>query len=257
MKSLAAKVCENKILNMKSITVIIWATLGCVVCAVVVACVIKVTSIGINIARGVVDIPSNTADSIIELAQGFQRENITETFRQDLQEINNTGQGNLEVSIMKSTEHFKRRSSKTALWDLLDLGTTTTEIRVPATYRYHIKLSDEWKLDTEGQTVFVTAPALRASLPVAFDTGGTYKNINEGWARFNGYQQMAGLERNISFTLNRNANRNKKLVREQSRKTIERFVKHWLKRNEQWREDGFTNVRVVFADEPTPRLQAH
>jgi hypothetical protein len=34
-------------------------------------------------------------------------------------------------------------------------------------------------------------------------------------------------------------------------------VKHWLKRNDQWREDGFTNVEVVFADEPKTELQTN
>jgi hypothetical protein len=238
---------------MKHVTIIICATLGLALCATF----FYALHLGAGFVWGIKSGADGAGDFIVGLAEGFQKENITETFRQDLQEINDTGQGNLEVSIMKSTEYFKRRSSKTALWDLLDLGTTTTEIRVPATYRYHIKLSDEWKLDTEGKTVFVIAPALRASLPVAFDTGGTYKNINEGWARFNGYEQMAQLERNISFTLNRNAKHNKNLVREQSRKTIERFVKHCLKRNDQWSEDGFTNVEVIFADEPKPKLQTY
>ena len=238
---------------MKHVTTIIWATLGLSLCATF----LYALHLGASFVKGIKSGVDDTGDFIVGLTEGFQKENITETFRQDLQEINDTGQGNLEVSIMKSTEYFKRKNSKTAVWDLIDLGTTTTEIRVPATYRYHVKLSDEWKLDTEGQTVFVIAPALRASLPVAFDTGGTYKSIDEGWARFNGYEQMAGLERNISFILNRNADHNKKLVREQSRKTIERFVKHWLKRNDQWSEEGFTNVEVVFADEPKPKLQTH
>ena len=238
---------------MKHITSIIWATLGLSLCATF----FYALHLGAGFVREIKSGVDGTGDFIVGLTEGFQKENITETFRQDLQEINDTGQGNLEVSIMKSTEHFRRSSSETIFWDLLDLGTTTTEIRVPATYRYHVKLSDEWKLDTEGQTVFVIAPALRPSLPVAFDTGGTYKSIDEGWARFNGYQQMAGLERNISFILNRNADHNKKLVREQSRKTIERFVKHWLKRNDQWSKDGFTNVEVVFADESKPKLQTH
>lgn len=237
---------------MKNITIIIWATLGCVVCAAVVACVIKVTSVGINIVRGVKEIPSNTADSIIELAQGFQKENITETFRQELQEIKSTGQGNLEVSIMKSTEHFKRSSSQSAFWNLIDLGTTTSTIRVPATYRYHVRLSDKWKIETRGRQVVVFAPRLRSSLPVAFNTQQMSKHTSEGWFRFNGNEQMASFEKNISPSLNRNANRNKNLVREQSRKTIRAFIEHWLQRNGQWRENGFTNVRVIFTDEPTP-----
>lgn len=238
---------------MKHVTTIIWATLGLSLCATF----FYALHLGASFVREIKNGVNDTGDFIVGLAEGFQKENITETFRQDLQTINGTGQGNLEVALVTSTEYFKRRSSKTALWDLIDLGTTITTIRVPATYRYHIKLSDEWKLDTEGQTVVVIAPALRPSLPVAFDTGATYKSIDEGWARFNGYEQMAHLEQNISFILNRNAKHNKNLAREESRKTIERFIKHWLKRNDQWREDGFTNVRVMFADEPTPKLQTH
>jgi hypothetical protein len=239
--------------NMKHVTIIICATLGLALCATF----FYALHLGAGFVRGIKSGADDTGDFIVGLAEGFQKENITETFRQELQTINGTGQGNLEVALVTSTEYFRRRSSQTAVWDLIDLGTTTTTIRVPATYRYHIKLSDEWKLDTEGQTVFVTAPVLRPSLPVAFDTGGMYKSIDEGWARFKGYEQMAQLERNISFTLNRNAKHNKNLAREESRKTVERFVKHWLKRNDQWSEDGFTNVEVIFADEPKPKIQTY
>tara|TARA_Y100000310_G_scaffold52843_2_gene48504 strand:- start:1050 stop:1766 length:717 start_codon:yes stop_codon:yes gene_type:complete len=238
---------------MKNVTSIIWGVLGLSLCATL----FYAMHLGANFVRDVKSGVSSTGDFFVELAEGFKRENITETFREELQEIKNTGQGNLEVSLMTSTEHFKRSSSQTAFWDLLDLGTTTTEIQIPATFRYHVKLSDEWKLDVQENECVVIAPKLRASLPVAFNTGRMFKSIDEGWFRFNGYEQMAGLERNISFKLSQAANRNKDLVREQSRKTIREFVKHWLQKNDQWNENAFTNVRVIFADEPKTKLQTY
>jgi len=34
-------------------------------------------------------------------------------------------------------------------------------------------------------------------------------------------------------------------------------VKHWLQKNDQWNENAFTNVRVIFADEPKTKLQTY
>jgi len=40
------------------------------------------------------------------------------------------------------------------------------------------------------------------------------------------------------------------LVREEARKTVAGFVKNWLLKEDQWREDRFHSVIVRFSDEP-------
>ena len=45
------------------------------------------------------------------------------------------------------------------------------------------------------------------------------------------------------------------LVREEARKTVAGFVKNWLLKEDQWREDRFHSVIVRFSDESEdPRL---
>jgi len=67
--------------------------------------------------------------------------------------------GLLEVSGINATETFTKRSMLTIAG--INLGTTVSQIRVPATYRYQIEPAKDWP------TVIVRpAPSLhRGSLP--------------------------------------------------------------------------------------------
>ena len=95
---------------------------------------------------------NDIGDTAITIAENFQQAKITETFVESLPEVSGTGEGNLEVATMKNTKTFKRTDKRTILWDSVSLGTTTTEIKGPATYRYHIRLSDSWKLEVSTKT---------------------------------------------------------------------------------------------------------
>ena len=53
------------------------------------------------------------------------------------------------------------------LWDRFSLGETVSEIRVPVTYRYHLRLADAWEIEISDQTCIVHAPRIRASQPPA------------------------------------------------------------------------------------------
>src|SRR5206468_3386857 len=79
--------------------------------------------------------------------------------------------------------------------DLVYLGTTVSEIRVPATFRYHLRLSDPWRLATHGNVCIVRCPAIRPSLPPATDTTQMQKRSESGWAQFNQNENLAELER--------------------------------------------------------------
>ena len=84
----------------------------------------------------------------------FSREHITETFISALPTL--TRELNLEVATSRQTETFERTESKSLLWGWLDLGTNVASLRVPVTYRYHLRLSDSWKLDVQGSPTFYT-----------------------------------------------------------------------------------------------------
>jgi hypothetical protein len=186
------------------------------------------------------------------IAEKFLSGNITRTFVAAIPEISTTGSGNLELATSEQVETFRAEDEKSVLWDKLYLGKTVSEIRVPVTYRYHLRLADAWRLDVSGQTCVVVAPAVRPSLPPAIHTDRMEKKSEAGWGRFNAVEQMADLEKSVTPTLSQYASdpKHAALVREQCRKTVAEFVQAWLLKEEHWRNDRFHTIKVIFADEP-------
>ena len=204
-------------------------------------------------------------DAAAEIVERFHAGYITETFTSAIPELSSNGM-KLELANMQSVETFRRSEAKTALWDSVYLGTTTTEIRVPVTYRYHLDLVGPWKLDVEGNSCIVVAPKFQAAQPPTIHTHRMQKWSERGWARFNEEEQMRELERSITPSISRYAEdgRHRELVREECRKQVAEFVRDWLLRENQWSMDRFSSIRVVFADEtdrkpeqfaPTIRIQ--
>ncbi len=185
------------------------------------------------------------------LAEKFRQQHITETFTSALPTFARTPGGNLELATSTSTETLTRTDERTIAWDMVYLGKTVSEISVPVTYRYHVNLRDTWKLDVVGNTCVVRAPAIRPSLPPAIHTDKMQKRSDAGWARFDAKDQMAELERSLTPRLTRHAGdpRRLALVREECRKTVAEFVRDWLLREDHWRNDRFTSIKVIFADE--------
>jgi len=190
-----------------------------------------------------------------KVIDAFSPDTITQTFV-SWSELQAQGtEGNiLEVATATGTEKFERKSSL-KLWNrTLPLGTTVSEISVPATYRYHIDLNSSWQLTTDGnQTrVIAIAPRIRPSLPVAFDTGAMQKKSKAGWGRWDAAENMAELEKTLTTELNLRASLPKTIaaVREESRIAVAKFIQRWLLTQEQWGEDtGFTEITVIFEDE--------
>jgi hypothetical protein len=189
------------------------------------------------------------------LAEKFRQQHITETFTSALPTFARTPGGNLELATSTSTETLTRTDERTIAWDMFYLGKTVSEISVPVTYRYHLNLRDTWKLDVVGSTCVVRAPAIRPSLPPAIHTDKMQKRSEAGWARFDAKEQMAELERSLTPRLTRHAGdpRRLALVREECRKTVAEFVRDWLLREDHWRSDRFTSIKVIFADEPNTK----
>ncbi len=185
------------------------------------------------------------------IAEKFLSGNITRTFVAAIPEISAAGAGNLELATSGQTEVFRAEDEKSVFWDKVYLGKTVSEIRVPVTYRYHLRLSDPWRLDVSGQTCIVVAPVIRPSLPPAIHTDKMEKKSDAGWGRFNAREQMTDLEKSITPTLTGYAADEKHLafVREQCRKTVAEFVKTWLLKEDHWRSDRFHAIKVIFADE--------
>ncbi|HCE05832.1 MAG TPA: hypothetical protein DEQ62_05820 [Verrucomicrobiales bacterium] len=190
-------------------------------------------------------------EAAVTIAENFQQAKITETFIESLPEVSDAGEGRLEVATLENTKVFKRSNTRTILWNKINLGTTVTEIKVPATFRYHIDLSAEWKIEVRDQQCIVIAPMLLPTTPVAIHTDKIEKRSENGWARFNADEQMDGLMQSITPRLTSHASSDShlNLVREHARKTVAEFVRQWLMKEDHWREDRFRTVTVIFAEE--------
>jgi len=199
-----------------------------------------------------------TGQRLQDIAEKFKTGTITQTFIAALPQITSAGHGNLELASSTVTETLRRTTERRILWDKISLGETVSEIRVPVTYRYHVKLDADWSLEVSGRTCIVRAPALTPTLPPAIHSDGIERLTTSGWLRFDGDEQMQDLERSLTPTLERYAAdpRHVAAAREQSRKAVALFVRDWLLRESQWREDRFSVIVVRFADEPAESPEA-
>ncbi len=197
------------------------------------------------------DLVAGAADRAEAVARGFLTGNITETFLASIPQVDPDGGGNLELAKVEITETLTRSEERRIFWDSVSLGTTVTEIKVPVTYRYHLRLDDPWRLEVSGQTCLVYAPRIRPSQPPAIHTDRMEKRAQEDWLRFDAEEQLEALERSITPRLISRAGGpgHLALVREPSRRTVADFVRVWLLREDQWRDDRFHAIKVIFADE--------
>ncbi len=188
------------------------------------------------------------------IAERFKTGNITHTFRESIPSVHANQGDILEVAVSESDETFTRTDERRVAWDWLYLGTTVVEIRVPVTFRYHVRLSDDWKLAAEDHVCVVRAPPIRPSLPPAIHVDRMEKKAESGWARFDKADQLDQLERSMSTTLTARAvdDRHIALIREACRQSIAGFVRNWLLKEDHWRQDRFNAIVVVFPDELQP-----
>lgn len=170
-------------------------------------------------------------------------------------EVIRTKGGLLQVSSIRSPESFQA----TRPHDLLgiDLGATTTHIRVPAVFNYHIELAREWTVRVRpDKTVLVIAPVVRPTLPVAVDTAKLERYAEGVWSFITGTAELDALQRTITATLAVKAASPSyvQFQREAARQTVTEFVQQWLLTQERWKAVRGLAVKVYFADEPIGAL---
>ena len=189
--------------------------------------------------------------SLPEIAARFKTGTITTTFKESIPEVSSTQGDVLELATSRSDETFRREDSKSILWNTVSLGTTVSEIRVPVTFRYHVRLSDTWRLAARGNVCVVLAPRIRPSQPPAIRTEFMEKMTENGWARFNKEDNLETLEKSITPTLETRAFEPShiRFAREACRQSVAEFVKKWLVKEDRWRTDRFSAIVVVFPDE--------
>lgn len=169
-----------------------------------------------------------------------------------------TSGGLLEVSRIEVTEVMDARFQHTLLG--VKIGETVPRIRVPAVYRYHVKLDREWKVLRKDGVFTVVAPSVRPSLPVAVNFAGMEKVVGGSWMLqpITGREDLDDLERAITVKLERKAGSRDYLERQrsQARATIREFARKWIVEQTRWKDAEFRDIRVYFADEPVRSIES-
>lgn len=185
-----------------------------------------------------------------KFTSGFLTTRTTLKTEEILLEIGRTHGDVLEVaSPMKTMETFSKSDVRFAAWGWVYLGSATSEIKVPATYRFHIKLSEMKQARLDGSVLVVTAPMIRPSLPVAFDTAAMEKKTDDTWLRFDAAQQLADLEKTVTPALAVRAIGHVATVRETARRDIEEFVQKWIVESHPDYRSQIKAVKVIFPGE--------
>ena len=158
-----------------------------------------------------------------------------------------TAGGTLHTNGFVKTEELRRDDGS---W----LGTTSSVIRLDATYRYEIELRAHWNyyIDDVRRTALVVAPHFKPELPVAVDSRTVQEWTSSGWGRFDKWDQLQALRQQISPYLAGKASSKAymDLARGDARKTVEDFVTDWLLKANRTPADPKYIVKVYFADEP-------
>ena len=157
--------------------------------------------------------------------------------------------GLLEVSTVTSEERFDATTSHTVLG--VALGKTVAQIRVPAVYRYHIPLANDWRMRQTGAALVVISPPVMPSLPVAVDTAKLESLSSGMWSLVTGDEAVAALQKSITATLSTKAASPAMVMlqREAARQTVSEFVQKWVLQNPRWAGLKSPTVLVFFSDE--------
>jgi hypothetical protein len=185
-----------------------------------------------------------------KVTEGFFTTEVKATAEEILLAIGRTHGDVLEVaSPLTTIEIFHREDNRYAAWGWVYLGTTTSEIKVPATYRFHIKLSELHHARIEEGVLSITVKSIHPSLPVAFDTAAMEKKTDGTWLRFDASAQLAELERSLTPALEKRALEQLGNIREVARKDVEEFVQKWIVETHPERRLEVKAVKILFEGE--------
>ncbi len=200
-------------------------------------------------------LPVASSPAALPATDPFSAQHITRTFVAALPNL--TRELNLEVATARQVEFFERTDQKSTLWGLIDLGTNVAQIRLPVTYRYHLRLADQWRLEVQDSHLIVHAPPLRASLPPAVHTDEMEAHTERGWCRCAPEDLLRELHRDVTPLLSQWAGNDQHLgmVRETARLQVAEFLRRWLEGETRWGPRSFTAITVRLGGEALPPPQ--
>lgn len=200
---------------------------------------------------------------VIAAAPKLER-TVTHTINQSIADIRATKGDVLILAELESLQTIRENDTRTMKVPvpfseiILDvpLGTTVSEVRVPAHFRYFVRLSEPIavKITEHGnlRRCVVTAPPLTAQTPVTFDTNRMEIRVDAGWLRFNKEEAKEKVIRSITPVLEMRAPENARLARDKARAAFAAFVRKWLLQDDLLGEDRISDIIVLFPGETDP-----
>jgi len=188
----------------------------------------------------------------VNIAREFQPEYVNETFIEWAQPTVRGNEGNiLEIATATSTESFASRTYYTAFGKEIPGSDVVSKITVPATYRYHINLNSNWEIVARDQRMYVVAPIIEPSLPVAIDTARMKKEVEGSWLRVDERADLEALQSTLTTELALRSADPATIdqISDEARLSVAKFVKAWLLSQDHWRGDGFNEIIILFDNE--------
>jgi len=181
------------------------------------------------------------------IAEAFRTGTITTSFTSYATEVGATSY--FQFATLKQVEVFQRKDTATLLWGQLALPDVVVEARAPITYTYYLDLAKPWKLEQDGKTVLVTAPAIEFNTP-AIDASAVRFEVREGSLFRDEDVAIEALRSGLTRMSLEKARQNIPLVREVGRHKAEEFVERWLETT--FSDGRGYHAKVSFADEGPP-----
>ncbi len=176
---------------------------------------------------------------------------VSQRFESYITRLRDAGQGTLEVAVLEEVAVVSRTEETSFMWGLIQGGKDVAEIRVPVTYRFHVRLDEPWEVRIRDNIAHVMAPGIRPTVPPAIKTNGLERRTQSGWLSNNSKENMAELEKSLTFSITRAAYGRTHLAKDPARKTISNFVQAWILQDKVWQSHD-RHVVVWFPDEESP-----
>ena len=180
-----------------------------------------------------------------ELVRAFRTGSVRRMFATHTTRIEGTNY--LQVATLEQTQVFEIEDRSAVFWGTVELPPVIVRATAPVDYTYFVDLEGEWRFELRDRRVLVLAPLLRFNKP-AIDISRLRWQVRQGSLLRDEQQVAARLRREMMGRAAIQAKSNLPLVRETSRRQVERFVRNWLLQTFAEEAEGYA-VEVYFADE--------